>query len=39
MATEEKLILLEQLIGKMLEEEHAYFLVSVNIRPINNISV
>lgn len=39
MATEEKLILLEQVIGKMLEEEHAYFLVSVNIRPINNISV
>ena len=39
MATEEKLISLEQMIGKMLEVEQAYFLVSVNIRPINNISV
>jgi ribosome maturation factor RimP len=39
MATEEKRILLEQLIEKMLEEDQAYFLVSVNIRPVNNISV
>ena len=39
MATEEKQISLVQLIGKLLEEEQAYFLVSVNIRPINNISV
>jgi len=39
MATEEKQISLVQLVGKLLEEEQAYFLVSVNIRPINNISV
>jgi len=39
MATEEKQISLVQMVGKLLEEEQAYFLVSVNIRPINNISV
>jgi ribosome maturation factor RimP len=39
MATEEKLRSLEQLIGKLLEEEPVYFLVSVQIRPINNIRV
>jgi ribosome maturation factor RimP len=39
MAAEEKQILIEQLVGKILEEEKAYFLVSVNIRPINNIRI
>jgi ribosome maturation factor RimP len=39
MGVEEKLIALEQLIGKLLEEEQAYFLVSVSIRPINNIRI
>jgi len=39
MATEEKQISLVQMVGKLLEEEQAYFLISVNIRPVNNISV
>ncbi len=39
MATEEKAIQVRALAEKLLETEPQYFLVRVNVRPINNISV
>ena len=39
MATEEKTIQVKALAEKLLEDEPQYFLVRVNVRPINNISV
>ncbi len=39
MATEEKTVQVKALAEKLLEDEPQYFLVRVNVRPINNISV
>jgi ribosome maturation factor RimP len=39
MATEEKTVQVKALAEKLLESEPQYFLVRVNVRPINNISV
>ena len=39
MATEEKIVQVKALAEKLLESEPQYFLVRVNVRPINNISV
>jgi ribosome maturation factor RimP len=39
MATEEKTVQVKALVEKLLESEPQYFLVRVNVRPINNISV
>lgn len=39
MATEEKTVQVKALAEKLLETEPQYFLVRVNVRPINNISV
>jgi ribosome maturation factor RimP len=39
MATEEKTAEIVKLVGQLLQDEPVYFLVSVSIKPVNNISL